>query len=72
MLFRFSGEPRRVTVDGVPVTITRDRDYDDEDPGDKALIDRFRSEFYAPNVEPAPVESATARPGERRSTRRKR
>lgn len=68
MLYRLIGRDKIAVCDdqGVDHQLDPGRDYDDQDPADKKILDRFGGLFHVPNA----VEAATAAPGEKRNTRR--
>lgn len=58
-------------VTGQYVTLARGKEFADDDPIVAAFAWAFEPDDVPARVESVPIETATARPGERRGTRRK-
>lgn len=61
------GNKITVHLDGARIYLDPTRPYDDKNPDDKVLLDRFPGHFRAENV-----ETATAVPGQKRQVARAR
>jgi len=68
MIYRLRDPDRVIVTDdlGDPTVLDPAQPYDDQDPDDAKIIARWGSFMVAENS----IESATAAPGEKRSTRR--
>jgi hypothetical protein len=58
-------------ITGQFITLSRGKEFDDNDPVVAAFAWAFEPDDAPATVDSVPIETATARPGERRSTRRR-